>query len=234
MARFFVSLLVVLTAFASLAQEKKIAQPDLPGDIMLDLGINYWVGDRDTTKAWASRSIGIYYTQRMRISDKFSFYPAIGLGTERLAFKKNYHLANNDGVVGVDTTFALIKRNKLVLTYLDIPLEVRFHPGGTEEGEGFFIGAGVIGGIRLEAHTKIRYEQNGKSRTDKLRSNFGLNDIRYGVQLRVGWKGANFFFKRYFSETFRRDQALVDPDFNPTGQFFNPTTTTIGINFTGF
>lgn len=226
--------MLIISALLVSSQEKKVAQPDLPGDLMLDIGMNYWVGDRDTTNAWPSRSFGIYYTKRMKISDKFSFYPAVGIGTERYALQKNFHLVNNDGSIEVDTTLAIINRNKLVVTYLDVPLELRFHPGGTEEGEGFFVGAGVIGGLRLEAHTKVNYTQNGHKRTEKLRSNFGLQDFRYGVQFRVGWKGAHFFFKKYLNKTFRRDQALVDPQLSPTGEFFNPTTTTIGINFTGF
>ena len=212
-----------------------MSHPDLKGDLMLDLGLNYWVGDQDTTSAWKSKSMGIYYTNRKRISDKFSFYPAIGIGIEKYGFQKNFHLVNNDGSVEVSALDGVIKRNQLVVTYFDVPLELRFHPKSTIEGEGFFVGAGVIGGLKLSAHTKIRYTQDGHKRTEKFRSNFGLNDFRYGMQVRFGWKGVSFFFKRYFSETFRHDQQLVDSDLDLIDdQFFNPTTTTIGINFTGF
>lgn len=234
MAKFCLSILFVLTCLITSAQDGKLAQPDLKGDLMLDLGFNYWMGDRDTTKAFPSRSIGVYYTQRIRISDKFSFYPAVGFGTDKYSFRKNYHLRNNDGVIEVDSTNAIIKRNKMIATYLDIPLELRYHPRGTQEGEGFFIGAGVIGGFKMSAHTKVKYVQNDHKRTEKLNSNFGLSDVRYGIQFRFGWKGAHLFFKKYFNNTYRIDQALVNPDLNPTGQFFNPTTTTVGINFTGF
>lgn len=235
MAKFCASFFLVLVVFAASAQEKKLAQPDLKGDIMLDLGWSYWKGDRDTTEAWPSKSIGIYYTQRVKISDKFSFYPAVGVGVQKLGLKKNYHMSNHDGVITVDTTVAIIKRNQFNITYLDAPMEIRFHPKGTEEGEGFFVGAGVIGGLKLGAYTKLKYTQDGHKRTEKLRSNFGLNDVRYGFQIRVGWKGANFFFKRYLSETYRKPQQVLDADLAPvSGQFINPTTSVFGINFTGF
>lgn len=237
MAKYLASLLLVIVVVAANGQEKKLAQPDLKGDLMLDLGMNFLLGDNDSTEAWPSRSIGLYYTQRVKISNKFSFYPGIGLGTERHSFKTHYHLTADNGNIVMDSTVALIKRNKLIMTYVDVPLEIRFHPKGTQEGEGFFVGAGVIGGFRLGAHTKLKYVKDGKKGAEKVQSNFGLNDLRYGIQLRVGWKGAHLFIKKYYSTTYRNDRTIVDRNFDPVtaGQTsYNPTTTTIGINFTGF
>jgi len=116
-----------------------------------------------------------------------------------------------------------------------MPLELRFHPKGTVEGEGFFVSAGVIPGLKLNAHTRIKYEESGAKQTQKLRANFGLNDYRLGLQFRVGWEGVNFFYKTYMTELFRKKQNIYLPgDLENSVDSFNPTITTIGINFSGF
>ena len=235
MTRFFLSLFLVGVVLISTAQDKKFAQPDLPGDLVLDIGMNYWTYKEDSIQAWSSKSLGIYYNKRYKISNKLSFYPSVGLGFERLGFKKNYHYDTDQQLnLVIDSTTALIKRNKLAITYLDVPLELRLHPKGTIEGEGFFIGAGVIGGLKLSAHTKLKYVDNGNKRKEKLNSNFGLQDFRYGYQVRVGWKGFQVFYKKYLSDLYRKPQELVGPDLEPTGKIMRPSTSTIGISFTGF
>jgi len=236
MTKFLVSFLLLITFFSASSQEKLTGQPDLPGDILFDLGFNFWDQQNDTLKNWSSRSVGIYYNKRYRISKKFSFYAAAGLGLEKFSFSKNYFL--NRGVKGaivLDTLNSVILRNKMLVTYLDMPLELRFHPKGTIEGEGFFVSAGVIPGLKLNAHTRIKYEEAGAKQTQKLRANFGLNDYRLGLQFRVGWEGVNFFYKTYMTELFRKKQSIYLPgDLGNEIDSFNPTITTIGINFSGF
>lgn len=232
--KFFFSFLLLVAVFAVSSQEKLAGQPDLPGDLLLDFGLNYWDQEGDTIKGWPSRSLGIYYNKRFRISNKFSFYAALGLGFEQFAFKGNYVLTRVDGNIVLDTIMADIKKNKLGITYLDVPLEFRFHPKGTIEGEGLFLGVGVIPGLKIGAHTKVKYKIKGAIQKQKLRANFGLNDYRFGLQLRVGWRGVHFFYKTYLTKVFRHKQDIVDPTFTVTGDQFNPAVTTFGVNFSGF
>lgn len=236
MTRYFFSLILLGVVLFSAAQDRKIPQPDLPGDLLLDIGLNYWSNDEDTLKNWGSKSLGIYYNKRYKISNKLSFYPAVGLSFEKYAMKKNYQYANENGNIVIDSTSAIIKRNKLAVTYLEVPMEFRFHPNGTQSGEGFFIGAGVIGGVRLNSHTKLKYLQDDVRRKEKLTDNFGLNDIRYGYQIRVGWKNIHFFYKHYLSEVYGNPQKEVSPSDlqTPNGGLFNPRASTFGINFSGF
>jgi hypothetical protein len=236
MTRFFISVLLIVAAFCATAQKSKIPQPDLPGDLLMDIGLNYWSNDADTLKNWGSKSLGIYYNKRYKISNKLSFYPAVGLSFEKYAFKKNYHYSNNDGIIEIDTLNALVKKNKLAVTYLEVPLELRFHPQGTQEGEGFFVGAGLIGSLRMGSHTKLKYLQgfDEEKRKEKLSDDFGLNDIRYGYQIRVGWKNVHFFYKHYLSDVYGNPQKKVGTDLEPNGRLFNPMASTFGINFSGF
>ena len=237
MTKFCLSFLLALAFFTASSQEKFSGQPDLPGDILFDIGFNIWSQQNDTIQNWGSRSLGIYYNKRYRISNKLSFYGAGGLGVEKMAFGKNFFLTRDNGQIFLDTLsgFVDIKKNKLVVTYFDLPLELRFHPKGTSEGEGFFISAGVIPGVKLTSHTKLKYQLSGGSRQkEKLGANFGLNDYRVGLQFRIGWKGVNFFFKTYLTNLYRNGQNIVDPGFMTTDERFNPKISTIGINLSSF
>ncbi|WP_425392738.1 outer membrane beta-barrel protein [Ekhidna sp.] len=232
-ALFSLSLLVVS------AQELK--RPDIPGDLMVDVGFNVWSsmpGDLERS-VWSSKSIGLYYSKRKVLSGKLSFNYGVGLGLEKMSLGDTVTLAsnysdNNDTPNNPDDDFirpvALITnpenfaKNKLATTYLDIPFELRFHPLGTEDGEGLFIGAGGIVGLRLNAHTKWKYDNNGETTRQKIGGKFNLNSFRYGYQVRAGFKGVHLFYKRYLSNVFNDEFADGS----------NPVMTTIGINVTGF
>ena len=237
MTKFCISFFLLVVVFLASGQEKFSGQPDLPGDILFDIGFNTWSQQNDTLKNWGSRSLGVYYNKRFRISNKLSFYGAAGLGFEKFSYQKNYYLKSVSGNISIDTlgTRTSINKNKLAVTYLDLPLELRFHPTGTQEGEGFFISAGLIPGLKLSGHTKLKYEVfKGGNQKQKLGADFGLNDYRVGLQFRVGWKGVNFFYKTYLTKLYRNGQNLIDPDFDLTGKRFNPKISTFGINFSGF
>lgn len=218
--------LLVLISMGLFAQENELVRPDLPGELMVDLGLNTWSSmpgllEKDI---WPSKSVGLYYSKRKELSNKFSFYYGIGLGLEKIGLGDSTTLISNDSVTVVDIPAGYsYDKNKLAISYLDIPLEIRFHPKGTENGEGFFIGAGAIIGLKLTAHTKWKYEEEGETVKQKISGNFNLNPLRYGAQVRFGFKGVNFFYKKYFSTVFKDSYEGSDP-----------TMSTIGINFTGF
>jgi len=222
----FGSLLVLISLGLFAQDEKEFARPDLPGELMVDLGFNVWSSmpgllEKDL---WPSKSAGIYYSKRKELNNKFSFYYGIGLGLEKIGIGDSTTLISNDSVTVVDIPAGLnYDKNKLAITYLDIPLEIRFHPKGTEEGEGFFIGAGAIVGLRMTSHTKWKYEEEGETVKQKISGKYNLNSIRYGAQVRFGFKGVHLFYKKYFS-----------PVFKDSYEGSNPTMTTFGINFTGF
>lgn len=231
----FGALLALLVITAS-AQDGGWKRPDIPGDLMVDVGFNVWSSMPGALekRTWSSKSIGLYYTKRKVLTGKLSFSYGLGFGLEKmslgdsstLASKINLGTGGNDSIVSV----AVIPnpynfdKNKLAITYLDIPIELRFHPFGTEDGEGLFIGAGGIIGVRMNAHTKWKYDNNGETTREKHSGKFNLNSFRYGYQIRAGFKGVHFFYKRYISDVFK----------DPFADGSTPVLTTVGINLTGF
>lgn len=234
MNRFYgIALLLILT-FSAYAQSSdnssKPFQPDIKGDLVVDYGFNLMFDQPSELPSswWGSNSLGVYYTKRMRISDHLSFYPGVGLGWEKYGFKSNgTWLPSDDGSVSLDSLSGVsLAKNKIVVNYLDIPLEIRIHPSGTVDGEGWFIGIGVIGGVRFSSHTKIRYFKGGGANKDKVYNDLGLAMFRYGAQVRIGFKSFNFFYKYYFSNLFSDNDQF---DGSP-----NPNVCTAGMSISLF
>lgn len=229
---------VLFVCVGSLFGQDEPARPDVPGEVMVDVGLNYW--DKEPLfvdqKGWSSKSIGIYYSKRKGLAEKFSFYYGMGLGMEKVSLGDSLTLSsgvvfngsNGDSLaavalVGLDSRISYDK-NRLAMTYLDIPLEMRFHPGGTQDGEGFFIGAGGVVGLRLNSHSKLKYDDAGETVIEKVKGGYNLSALRYGVQFRLGFKGVHLFYKKYFNDTFK----------DAFSNGVNPRMTSIGINVTGF
>ncbi|GAB4234197.1 MAG: hypothetical protein Tsb0034_07780 [Ekhidna sp.] len=234
--RYLFGTLLITISFSLLAQEGGLKRPDIPGDVMVDVGLNFWDTSSDSLdqKAWSSKSISIYYMKNKVLSNKFTFNYGVGLGLEKISLgNRNTLVSLEDSVlvadIPLDLTQVDIRKNKLATTYLDVPFELRFYPMGTEEGEGLFVSVGGVAGIRMNAHRKIKWEDINEVQKQKNTGRFDLNSFRYGVQARIGFKGVHLFYKQYFSNTFRND-VIVDG----AAQDFNPRMTTIGINVTGF
>jgi len=221
----------------SLSAQDEMKISDVPGDIMVDVGMNFWDVSSDGIDqgAWPSKSVAIYFAKRKGLNNNFSFIYGLGLGLDKIEFgNSNSIFSANDtvsayfGSIPLDTTFA-IKKNRLASTYLEIPLEIRYHIGGTENGEGPFIGVGGIVGLMMNAHSKLKYDNGSELVVQKVKGRYDLSGIRYAAQFRFGFKGINLFYKRYFSNVFRNEIVTEG-----SSQSFNPVMTTIGINVTGF
>lgn len=234
--RYFYGIVLITLCFFASAQNG-LKKPNIPGELMVDIGLNYWdqVSDSLEQKGWPSKSLSLYYVRRKELSTKFSFYYGAGLGFEKFGLGDDNSLFSTIDSAYIDAfpavTIGSPAKNKLAVVYLDVPLELRFHPRGTEEGEGFFVGVGGILGLRMHAHTKLKYDANGETVKQKFTGKFNLNAVRYGTQVRLGFKGVHIFYKEYFSELFN-DSVNVNNAPNTPG--FNPTYRTFGINITGF
>lgn len=205
-------------------------QPDFPGDLLVDFGFNFWTDQPEnlSTRMWGSNSIGVYYNQRVRFNDYISFYPGAGFTFDKYAFKENFTwLRDDDGSVSLDTLTGgvMLTKNKISTAYLEIPVEFRIHPFKTVNGEGFFIGLGAMGGMRIGSHTKIKYDLNEETLKEKLYDSFGIERFRYGVQARLGFKSFHLFGKMYLNDLF--EQA-------PSADGVSPRVFSLGVNFSGF
>lgn len=224
---------LVLTSFHVLqGQEATLNRPDFPGELMIDVGLNYWNSTPEelTQSGWSSKSVGIYYSKRKHFASHLVLNYGLGIGLEKIDLgESNTLFSQNDEVTIDDFPFDIadspISKNRLAITYIDLPIDFRFYPKGTEEGEGLFVGVGGIVGLRMSSQVKWKYPEDGEDVVLKTKGAYDLNPIRYGYQIRAGFRGIHFFVKHYLSETFN---GAID------NEGTNPQMTTVGINITGF
>ena len=233
MRKLLASVLLVCAVGVMAQSDDKPFQPNLEGDLMLDYGFSFWnikLPDLPV-KPFGSNSVGLYYNRRLEINDHFAFHPAIGFTFDKFAFTGNHTWKLSDNLsdgVQLDTLGLLLSKNKLMATYLEIPIEFRYHPLGTVDGEGWFIGVGGMFGLRTGAHTKIKYDLDRETYKEKFYDDFGLKSYHYGVQFRFGFKNVHFFYKIYLSDLFNSQ-----PDAGRSDSKI-PRAATIGINVSGF
>lgn len=229
MKKGFGFIILCFTYFLGIGQdEKRLEQPDIPGDIMLDFGFNSLIDNKEliNTELFPSRSFGIYYMAKRKLSDQFIFNPAIGFTFEKIGFADRFNYQVDDlKITSWDTvSVGELKSNRLAITYAELPLELRFYPNRTVDGEGFFVSIGSVLGFKIAAKTKMRYKLDGSKLKETNTGNFGLSDVRYGMVARVGFQKVNAFVKYYISDVWR--DAPIDQA--------TPSQFTFGINLTGF
>lgn len=141
---------------------------------------------------------------------------SIGFGTNKIGLVtgmglefNNYHFSNpislmidktpgspTNGMTIVDSTYIKggfdVSRTKLATTHLTFPLLLEFQIPTGDHGHRVFISGGVIGELRIGAHTKVVYDDDGKNK-DKNREDFNLSTFRYSFTARVGYRGLKLF-----------------------------------------
>lgn len=82
-----------------------------------------------------------------------------------------------------------LSKTKLAVTWLNVPLLLEFQvPVNQKEGR-LFINAGLIGGVKIGSHTKVKHEDT----KDKDHSGFNMNSFNYSATARIGYKDICLF-----------------------------------------
>ena len=174
-----------------------------------------------------------YYSKPMFLSDDFSFNPGIGISSDKLSFKNDVILKNtttNDGInqIVIDTLDFSPKKNSLKGTYIMVPLDFKYYFGSGKFDKGrFFVGIGGEIGLLLNSSTKVKNKVNNNMTHSKIKDDFGLNQLKYGISLQVGSGNFNLYYKMNLSELFEKNNLPLNID-------KNPTLNKIGISFSIF
>ena len=105
-----------------------------------------------------------------------------------------------------------VKKSKLTVFYLNVPLLVEFQIPVKYEKRRIHISTGVVAGLRLGSHTKVKYKEDGDTEKDKNHDNFYLNTLRCGAHLRIGYRGLNLFATYGLTDLFEKNKA---PEITP-------------------
>lgn len=209
--------------------QEKAGRPDLPGDLMIELGFN-WMQDHPvgySFKTMSSRSFNVYYLYDMNIGESaFSLHPGIGVGTEKYAFSKDITLGYDydslgdygvefvplDSIYGTGVSY---KKSQISPVYIDIPLELRWRSRKYDPKSSLKVSLGGKVGFLIDNKTKVKYTQNGETKITKQKENFDLSTIRYGAYARIGFGGFSAYYYYSISDVFKKDKGPMSTTMYP-------------------
>ena len=170
---------------------------------MLQIGYDNWNGAPDTLSITGfSRSFNFYFMLDFpfKSDPRFSVGAGLGIGNSNIFFRNQPApisvLPQQDGSGG-----SHFKKYKLVTTYLEIPIELRFalDPENTNKSWKFALGAKV--GTMLSAYAKGKSVENGSGQVQdasvyKVSNKSDFNNIKLAGTVRIS-KGPFGVFGQY-------------------------------------
>lgn len=144
-----------------------------------------------------------------------------GLDWNNYRFKNNVDLLKDSATLSYTLNTARdYNKNKLVSTYLTVPVMLKVRFKENKDGDAFQIAAGPQFGYLINSHIKQKWEEDGDHK-QKVRGDYNLNEFRIGYSLYFGYKNIMFYARYYPTPTFKSQQG---PDVN---------TVSLGLSFGG-
>jgi hypothetical protein len=215
----FVLGLFAFTAFAQTVSESTIKKVSLGYDLYNTFWIdmpNDAVGNSVDTRL-VNQGVNVFAMYNHELNEKgLSVAAGLGISSENLFLSSNHYVANTHPTIETDVvSFETLPegitftRNKLNFTYLDIPLELRLK---TDKDLRF--GLGFKFGILLDSKTFYKgdaFNDEGAnlgyveiSKDKKINQ---LEEYRFGVQLRAGYKWVQAFGYYSLNKVFIADKG---------------------------
>lgn len=198
---------------------------DLGGNLLWDVQYPselYPSGTPDFLETRADRSVEFNFNF-CQYSFGFNSYvglvTGLGLNFNNYKFNNPYTLVrNDDGILTYDQILSNdFQKSKLTTTFLTAPFMLEFQIPGQYDKR-LFVSAGVIGGVKLGQHTKIKADGNKL----KNRNDLNINPLRWGYTARIGFEDFGIFATYYNTKLFENNVAPV------------VTPWTVGIVFTAY
>jgi hypothetical protein len=221
-----VSCIVVTSLLAQENPETQRKKPpvDLSGrandHLLIQVGYAGWSGQPDSiNNGGFSKSVNVYLMLDFpfKTNPKLSVAIGPGISSDHIKFSKTY--------IGIKETGSLLqftdqsdtnhfKRTKLVTTYLEAPVELRFTADPMNSGKSFKFALGAKVGTLLKAYTRNKEleNKNGASINNYLvkeSSKRYFNTTRLSVHARAGW-GLFSLYGSYQISTLFKDGAAAE------------------------
>jgi outer membrane protein with beta-barrel domain len=141
----------------------------------------------NSNKSW---EVGLNFGEKSfnLINNRIGLVTGIGVTFNNYKFDNNITLVPDSTALTyfVDTVNDFSK-NKLTASYLTIPLLLEFQIPTGNNSKPVHFNAGVVGSLKLGSHTKQVYERNNKEYKDKVKEDFHLSPLRYGIHSSIGY-----------------------------------------------
>jgi hypothetical protein len=192
--------------------------------LILELNWNTWINTPDSLNVQGkSRGFNFYFFYDIRLgTDNVSLAPGFGLANSNI-FHESFLNVNIDTLspnfgnteIAPFASNLDYKKNKISLTYLEIPVELRFRTNPNSKGKHFKVAAGFKGGLLINSHTKYVGTDTRATalpgNTDYVKYKeariMNLESYRYGVTGRIGYGAVNLHAFYGLSNVFQAGQG---------------------------
>mgnify|MGYP004702860929 CR=1 FL=1 len=114
---------------------------------------------------------------------------------------QSYRLENNtslqlmsDGTIEPQNLlFDQNHKSKLSIVSIILPLLSEYQIPVNQYNNRIYVSGGFYGGLRIGSHTKIKYRSEGKKEKLKTPGHYSLQDFKYGMMIRAGYRWINVF-----------------------------------------
>lgn len=145
----------------------------------------------------------------------FSNYAGIvtGIGFQWNIFnlKQNIDLVEDaNGVIYgemIDPLERDYKKNVLQTAYLNLPIIFEFQIPIENNRRRLYFGAGFVGSIKVGSKTKKFYEIDGHKEKRKVRGDYQISPLRYGLTARMGYRAIQVFADYSLVPLFEKDKG---------------------------
>lgn len=138
------------------------------------------------------------------VKHRLGLVTGLGFTWNNYKFDNRQVVLRNDGdVLYADTVVTpTYTKNKLTTWYMNIPLMLEFQqPIGSKT---LYVAAGAYGGLKLGSHTKLKTNNDDKT---KDRKDFHLNTLRYGLRAQVGFDNFGLYCNYSLESMFKTDEG---------------------------
>ncbi len=198
-------LLLLLVSFESINAQTLSASAKRKVTVGVDVFTDIWFNTPGNVQIrTVNPSANTFVTYNFAIGEKKTTTVAIGLGIG------NHNMYSNNGMIQsikADTityvptgTGLKMTKTKLSVTYLEVPLELKFR-----DKKGFKISVGFKLGYLLDSKEKYvgNTYVNGPKQIIKRKGISQLNTFAYSPTFRIGYKSFNLFFSYQLGTVFR-------------------------------
>lgn len=171
-----------------------------------------------------STSLTMGFLRDMPINEKRTYAIAVGLGYAYYNIKNDLKVTETAGTVFYEQADAAdFDKNKQVLHYLELPIELRWR-NSNDTSHKFWR---VYTGFKISylfADKAQYYPLSGGS--TKVKGNGDLNSLVYGAYISAGWNTWNLYAYYGITPIYKQQAQLSD-----TGQQINLNTVSLGLVF---
>lgn len=197
---------------------------------LLQFGYTQWLNTPDSIKTGGlPKTVNAYFMFDFpfKTTPQLSAAIGLGIGSDNISLDKEHNFANVKAASArlpflYDSTQMAIKKTKIVTTYLELPVELRYVANPEHSDRSFKFAVGVKVGTMIKAGTRTRLQEPGTQQFIlKESSKYYFNTTRVAGTVRIGVGHFTLFGSYQFTKLLKDG---VGPDIRPY---------TLGISFGG-